>query len=288
MGECIMLANKPTKVIDKKILVISTGLAGVGKTTHLKALSAEIANSVYLDKDVINLALLQGQEYFSDHYNRYVRMQSYEVMLQLAKDNLKQNKVVILDGYFGDKLSLPLFKDYLSSLDFTTKILYFHCSGDKQLERLQQRGDKRDKEKLEQGKFKPYRQKEINRHLAELIERQHITINTENTQDLKKNIETIQQYLLETPPFNNRISLLANTISFTEAETMQGTAGFNAMLLAIQQKKSAVFFSADATNLLSCANTIETVSTVSADVPNMDPIHHNSGRPKEAAHTKPV
>ena len=226
------------KIIDKKILIISAGLAGVGKTTHLKALSKEIANSVYLDKDVICSALLQGQAYFSDYYNQYVKNQSYEVMLQLARENLEENKVVILDGYFGDKLSSQRVKDLLSLPNVITKIVYFHCSGDTQFKRLQERGDYRDAEKIANGKFGSYRQEHIKKHLMELSNVPHLIIDTERDVALKANVENVLRYLQLPIPSIQTGLIDKHSFILTENEAMQGVAGFRSLLKKIKPNSS--------------------------------------------------
>ncbi len=218
------------KTINKKILIISAGLAGTGKTAHLKYLSRKVSNSVYLGKDIISSILLQGKPYFSDYYNQYVKMQSYEVMLALARDNLERDTLVILDGSFGDKLTSGLLKNYLNSQDFVTKVIYFHCSGNKQLDRLRSRGDGRDSDKLQEGKFIQYRQEHIKNHLVNLAKTSHLMVDTERDEDLEKNIEMICKFL-ETPKTANityRFDKDDRPLSPTEA--MQGADGFSSLL----------------------------------------------------------
>lgn len=128
-------------VIPRKIALISAGLPGVGKSTLLKALSQHISNSIFLDKDTINACLLQGNAYASDYYKCYVKNQSYDLLFALAKDNLAQgDRVIFLDGFFGDKLSSPLVSAFTHSENYETKIIFFYCSPEVNLQRIIKRG----------------------------------------------------------------------------------------------------------------------------------------------------
>lgn len=69
------------------VLALIACLGGHGvcvcvQSTILRALAGAVANALYLDKDDVNAALLRGSdgttqqhEYFSEHYNQYVRVQ---------------------------------------------------------------------------------------------------------------------------------------------------------------------------------------------------------------------
>jgi hypothetical protein len=75
--------------LPSKLLLLSAGLAGVGKSTVLRALCNRLGGScVYLDKDAINQALLGDQPYFSEYYKLHVQQQTYAVMFGIAADNL--------------------------------------------------------------------------------------------------------------------------------------------------------------------------------------------------------
>lgn len=181
----------PSIVIPKKIAVVSVGLPGVGKSTILKALNQKIANSVILDKDTISLSLLQGYSYASDYYNKYVKIQSYELLLTLAKDNLKSDRVVFLDGFFGDKLRWPLVSSFFSSEDFELKVLFFYCSFHVNKNRIEERRDPRDEEKI--NNFNEYYANVFPAHQKELEKVAHLPINTE--QPISNNIDEILRYL---------------------------------------------------------------------------------------------
>lgn len=189
------------KQIHKKVLLISCGLAGTGKSTHLNLLKTRISNAVHIDKDTISDALMpEGVDLSSPAY-KAIKDKVYDTMLKLADLNLAENRLVILEGYFGNKLTSPLLKNYLNSPNFETKIIYFYCSAAKQKARLEARAaldpiaKLRDKDKLDPGKFDAYRRDHINQHNRELAQVPHLVVDTENDADLEHNIHKIVDYI---------------------------------------------------------------------------------------------
>jgi predicted kinase len=147
-----------------------------------------LATVFFLDKDVVNLVLLQGKPYFSEYYNTYVKNQTYQVLLDLAKLNTQENnRVVILDGYFGDKLNKEPFVSFLKSNDFEVKIIYFECPFQINKQRLVTRGEGRDKAKLEA--FESFYLDNTSLHYKELSTLPHLSIHTE--MDIDDNVEKI-------------------------------------------------------------------------------------------------
>lgn len=127
-----------------------------------------------------------------EYYNKYVKNQSYEVMLALAKDNLcLTNHLIILDGFFGDKLSSPLISTFMKNRGFETKVIYFCCSLDVNKQRIMTRDDPRDHNKF--ANFEEYYQKTMAIHDKELASVPHILINTEDP--LERNLDLILGYL---------------------------------------------------------------------------------------------
>src|SRR3990167_5178566 len=153
--------------MKSRVLIFGTGLAGVGKTTHLKALASFIQESVYLDKDEINLELGQAFDANSSYYKKVVAPLTYRVMMSRARAALAEGKAVICDGYFGNKLTSSPVLEQFQGGNFSTKVIYFHCSGMKQQQRLKQRGFDRDQDK-EGSLFIPYRKKHLEDHVKEL------------------------------------------------------------------------------------------------------------------------
>lgn len=177
--------------IPKKIAVISVGLPGVGKSTLLKVITQKISNSSILDKDTICQSLLRGHAYNSSYYKKYVKEQSYELLFSLAKDNLTTQKIVFLDGFFGDKLRTPLVSSFLKIRDFEIKIIFFFCSMSVNRSRLIERGNPRDHEKLLE--FEKYYTTVLQAHQEELKNFPYQSIDTE--QDTSINVSKILQYL---------------------------------------------------------------------------------------------
>lgn len=177
----------------KNILILSTGLAGVGKTTHLREIAQLIPNCVYIDKDLINEAFLGTHSMQSDYYNVHVKMQTYALMIKQALSQLSLGKVVIIDGGVGGKLT-SVFKNYLDTKEFTTKVIYFHCSGETQRERVIERNAARDNDKKGDA-FIPYRHKHITEHLQELAQIAHLSVDTEDPANLRNNIKLIIDYI---------------------------------------------------------------------------------------------
>jgi predicted kinase len=183
--------------IKQKVLLIGSGLSGVGKTTILKQLNSKLLNSCYFSKNLLNDTLLQEKKELPDRYNRdyykkYVAKQSYDIMLDLAIDNLKDsNRVVILDGYFGDKIGNPMFKKLFDLENVNVKIIYFQCSFEIEKSRLRKRDELRDREKL--LVFDQYHQEHLKSHNDTLSNFECLIINTE--EDMDENIDKIITYI---------------------------------------------------------------------------------------------
>lgn len=215
-----------------RTLIICAGLAGVGKTTHIESLVKKIPNSVYVDKDTICNAMMQDQEdksWDTKHFKDNVRIQSYRVMTAIAKSNLTQEKTVILEGNFGDKLMLPLMQDLLKDLqDVTVKVIYFHCRGDQQLYRLWERGESRNAAKLVEGSFLPYRLESIKQHLPHLAQVPHLMVDTE--QEVEPNVDAIIKYVPQ-PTVGIDSYNEAFVAALTYDQAMQGAAEFSQLLI---------------------------------------------------------
>lgn len=79
---------------------------------------------------------------------------------------------------FGDKLSSPLIQDWLQHLDIQPLVVYFTCTGQSQLQRMQQRGEPRDDDKY--GQFYELRERMLLQHESELQHVPHIRLDTED------------------------------------------------------------------------------------------------------------
>ncbi|NGX63954.1 MAG: hypothetical protein KR126chlam6_01377 [Candidatus Anoxychlamydiales bacterium] len=183
--------------IKQKVLLISAGLSGIGKTTILKKLNSKLLNSFYISKNLLNESLLQEKtelpdRYNMDYYKTYVAKQSYDIMIDLAIDNLKDiNRVVILDGYFGDKIGKAMFKKLFHLEDVNVKIIFFQCSAETEMKRLAKRDEQRDREKL--LNFDVYYNEHIKSHYDTLNNFEYLIVNTE--EDIDENINKIIAYI---------------------------------------------------------------------------------------------
>lgn len=194
----------------KGVLILSMGLGGTGQTTHLKEVARTFPDCVLLEKDILNEAYLGEHKMQSKYYNDHVKMQTYVAMINLARSLISLGKTVIIDGGVGGKL-LSFFRKYLSSPDFDTKVLYFHCSGVMQYERIVHRNADRDVDKLD-AKFGPYRQEHVTQQLRDLKQlSDFLFIDTEDASQLLKNVERIVKYIQEP---SCKLDVLATDVPF--------------------------------------------------------------------------
>ena len=124
------LTSLAPRVVSKRVLLITAGMPGAGKSRYLREVSKLILNSVYLEQDELAKPFQVAHPEGSDFYRKNVLNQSYQALLKVGSANFQSNKVVLLDGYFGNKLFTPLLTPYLdSSLAQGPKpyILYFVC-----------------------------------------------------------------------------------------------------------------------------------------------------------------
>ncbi len=106
-------------------LIIVMGTSGVGKTTFSRKLTAQITDSIVVDKDTLNVGfwwksvpdaadplaeyLVQPCDRDSAYYAQYVKPHSYHCMFLLAADNLACHKHVIIDAPFVKEMDWGYF-----------------------------------------------------------------------------------------------------------------------------------------------------------------------------------
>jgi predicted kinase len=190
---------RPMPIEAKGKLVMGAGLAGVGKTTLLKYSCTKIISAIYLDKDTVAVPLLASVEQGmpSPYYDKYIKAQSYQAIFAFAADNLKLNKTTILDGCFGDRLTGSLISNHLATSPYATLLMYFHCTGPTQLERIIQRNYQRDTEKLKD--IRKDRKNNIQKHLKEFSQIDPASfmlyLDTENLKCFEENARQIIQFI---------------------------------------------------------------------------------------------
>ncbi|MBI2020944.1 AAA family ATPase [Candidatus Giovannonibacteria bacterium] len=159
-------------------LILGAGISGSGKSTLLNPLAKALTNSVFIEKDLINYALLwtpkkvQGvghSQYLigdlvprddpsNTYYGDHVRYQSYHLMLMMAKQLLPMGKHPILEGNyikevrFGyiEKVLAPQLTDFAwwREGSFKLKIILAHADPEIIRKRVIERAAEHDKVKL--------------------------------------------------------------------------------------------------------------------------------------------
>jgi len=199
--------------ISMPSVIIIAGIAAVGKSTFSKILVRSIDNCVLLDKDSINESFLStsntsgvGSEIYrltgakisktSNYYKTNVRLQSYQCMLRLAKDNLDCGKSVILDGNYVNEIR----QGYLETVLFPffegiakIKLVYVYADERVIKQRMIQRNASRDTEKIKSKKAWRLFLKEQPLLPPELEKYEHIKINTDVS--LEQNIQIVGKYI---------------------------------------------------------------------------------------------
>ncbi|MEM2121581.1 MAG: adenylyltransferase/cytidyltransferase family protein, partial [Candidatus Woesearchaeota archaeon] len=144
----------------KPTVILPFGLPAVGKTAILKSFCKKYS-WFYIDKDLINTVLLnvydeegnlvEKHEMFDDFYNKFIKVQTYFLLFNLALDNLILNNNVVIDGYFMDKYKSKLFDRLINILrkkNFIIIKVYFKASKKTIFKRMLKRNLKRDFDKI--------------------------------------------------------------------------------------------------------------------------------------------
>ena len=200
--------------LDVPTLILIAGIGGSGKTTLSRELVKHIKDAYYMDKDIINDAFLltsnesdKGIKIYAlsgpqlprdEHYNRYVRLQSYRLMLELAKVNLEAGKHPILDGNYTKDIRQgylnEIVEPFFDGVSYRRKLVFCYAREDTIKERLRQR-------KLLQRDFDKLKSEEAWRRFLdeqpilppELTRHYHIKVDTE--QSLESNIRNVLAYI---------------------------------------------------------------------------------------------
>lgn len=197
MYEFLCDFQAPANSVNKGTLVMSAGLAGMGKTTVLMPVAQKMTNCCYLDSDYVTEPFLIGNPIASDYYGQYVKNPRYESIFAFALDNISIGNTAIVDGCFGDKLTSSFVRDILNNPDIRSIAIYCHASGPIQEKRIRQRGAERDNEKLKD--LPSDRRNNIEKHLIEFSQVQNLSgilfVDTENNVDLEQNKNKIYEYI---------------------------------------------------------------------------------------------
>lgn len=147
--------QKKIDIMPKAIIVCGT--PGSGKTTHAKMLAADSAATL-LDIDTVTERLVRlclaesghnQDDRDSEYFKRTYREPVYEVLFDIARENLAIKDVVIA-GPFTREIADPDWPDKVSEkLGSPVEVHYVQCSPLVRRQRLKDRGNARDRAKLQ-------------------------------------------------------------------------------------------------------------------------------------------
>lgn len=169
--------DSPSKMekikLDVPTLILGAGIAASGKTTFFRELAKYVYDAFLIDKDTVKEAFLLkpailpgfGTEPMlnyklsgsaisdsSVYYHKNVKLQSYRLLLELAKDNLAVGKHPILDAPYVKELRNGYLSEIIAPFfeGITPRIKIIFCYAPEEVikQRMKERGMKRDQAKL--------------------------------------------------------------------------------------------------------------------------------------------
>lgn len=119
--------------MDDPLLVVFAGLPGTGKSTLARALAREL-RAVYLDKDTIKEGVLRlGAEMKLEQAERLAGALSYELLVDLARDNLTLGLPVVIDSPAAYRLFRDRVKAVARALKADLKLIECICTDERML-----------------------------------------------------------------------------------------------------------------------------------------------------------
>jgi len=163
------------------LLIIITGLPGVGKTTLAKSL-APLVNGQVLSTDKIRKELFP-----SPTYSQLEQREVFDAMISAAKDLTNAGTNCILDATFNREQSRVEVKNKLGLTDNQFHIIECICQEDLAMSRLESR-----KNDYSDATVEVYQKMKI---IREPIEAEHLTLNTKFPPD--ENARKATDYILK-------------------------------------------------------------------------------------------
>ncbi len=173
-----------------KTLILVMGTAASGKTTISKELLKKIT-AVYLDNN-----------FFADEFSRTsrndesyikVRPKLYQIIYRITEENLLVGNNVLLDiphiTHMKDKEWRKFISDLVKRTESGLAIILCYCSESILKQRIKERGEERDLDKLID-----WSNHMANQPIIFNIPFKHLKINTEN--NILKNISEIVEYII--------------------------------------------------------------------------------------------
>lgn len=200
--------------LDTPTLVLGAGFCCSGKTVVLNEVAKRVDDSFIIDKDIINESFLSIRNSAStdldayvlagpkktitdDYYHQYVKFQTYNCLIGLAKNNLELGKHPFLEGSYIkeirngylDRIFFPSFE----SIQHKTKIVFCHADEETLKKRIKERAASRDLYKLKSDfDWKKFLEEQPILPL-ELENYEHIKVDT--TKPLENNVPMVLDYL---------------------------------------------------------------------------------------------
>jgi adenylate kinase len=159
--------------LDNPTLILGTGICASGKTTVLREVNKRVYDTFLIDKDIINDTFLStvGTENTllgrykikgpkiqrkDDYYHRNVKFQSYQYMLEIARQNIEMGKNPIIDGNYTNEIQSGYFDELLfpffEPIEHVTKIVHFYADENTIRKRIEEKRLERDLDKIESDK----------------------------------------------------------------------------------------------------------------------------------------
>lgn len=138
-------------------LYIITGAPGAGKTTFGKKLAVE-KHAIFLDIDSCTEPIVRASLKALNHdpddrdspfFKSIFRDPIYDTLFKTAKENLGHSNVVLTGPFTRERENQNWTSDLSTTLGAIVTVYYIHCPAEIRRQRLIERGNPRDRPKLD-------------------------------------------------------------------------------------------------------------------------------------------